>query len=347
MAHFVFIPRRPSISNRRDTRQSRTKCALDVTRLEDRALLSGPGDTTAPTTMAEIVSGHLGLNGFYTTPVTVDLFASDPDDAPNTLTTLFSVNGGAFVTGNSVTLTQNGTDTLRYFSLDPAGNVGAAQTLVVNIDTTAPLISSLTANPNVLWPPNHKLVAVTVTGRVTDASGPLPTMVSYQVIDEYGTAQPSGMAPVNANGRFSFTISLPASRLGQDKDGRLFTIDVTTEDQAGNIGAASTPVLVPHDMGHAFNFSQGGNTATPSPVTSIGTGNSGQNNNGGGHNHGRKIHGNGHQGSGASRHIGAKTGNDKGQGIHGNVLAGHGNAHNGNSGHGQNDNGNGHGHGHG
>src|SRR5262249_9445157 len=133
-----------------------------------------------------------------------------------------------------------------------------------------------------LWPPNHKFVPVTVTGNVTDASGGVPSSVSFNVVDEYGEVQPSGTAPVNAAGNFSFTVSLPASRLGQDKDGRLFTIMVRATDQAGNTGSTSTNVIVPHDMGHGFNggapTSSGGTPSFPGPGT--GTASSGH-----GHHH--------------------------------------------------------------
>jgi hypothetical protein len=42
---------------------------------------------------------------------------------------------------------------------------------------------------------------------------------TYQVIDEYGQIQPSGSVPL-VNGGYSFTVSLQASRRGNDQDGR-------------------------------------------------------------------------------------------------------------------------------
>jgi hypothetical protein len=36
------------------------------------------------------------------------------------------------------------------------------------VDTTAPVIESLTASSNVLWPPNHQMVLVTLTAQVAD-----------------------------------------------------------------------------------------------------------------------------------------------------------------------------------
>jgi hypothetical protein len=41
---------------------------------------------------------------------------------------------------------------------------------------------------------------------------------------------------------------LGADRDGNDQDGRKYTITVTGQDKAGNIGTCSTAVTVPHDQ---------------------------------------------------------------------------------------------------
>jgi hypothetical protein len=55
---------------------------------------------------------------------------------------------------------------------------------------------------------------------------------------------------VQPDGNFSFIIDLQASRLGQDKNGRVYMIDVFGEDHAGNFGVGTTDVVVPHDQGN-------------------------------------------------------------------------------------------------
>ena len=74
---------------------------------EDRALLAGP-DATAPTTTVSAIMGRPGDHGFYTSPVTIDLSATDPDDDPSSLTTRFRVNGAPFAAGNPITLADDG-----------------------------------------------------------------------------------------------------------------------------------------------------------------------------------------------------------------------------------------------
>jgi hypothetical protein len=121
---------------------------------------------------------------------------------------------------------------------DKAGNT-ATVSVTLNIDKTPPTLS-LTASPNLLWPPNHKMATVVVSGGSSDMSGIASSAIT--VADEYGVynfAVPG----------FGSTIQLEASRKGSDADGRVYTITAVVTDLAGNQATATTSVLVPHDMG--------------------------------------------------------------------------------------------------
>jgi hypothetical protein len=121
---------------------------------------------------------------------------------------------------------------------------------VVPVDTTPPALN-VSARPSRLWPPNGKMVSVTVSGMITDSSsGVDPTTATFSVADEYGSVQPTGPVSLGPGGSYLFTILLEASRLGGDKNGRQYTITVSAEDLAGNPGSASTVVTVPHDEGN-------------------------------------------------------------------------------------------------
>jgi len=132
-----------------------------------------------------------------------------------------------------------------------AGNPdGTVSILLQVVDTTPPAIT-VSASPTTLWPPNGKMVPVTVTGKIIDTdSGVNANTTAYSVIDEYGQVQPSGRIVLGPGGTYSFTIFLQASRAGTDKDGRQYTVTVSAKDNAGNVGSASTGVTVPHDQGH-------------------------------------------------------------------------------------------------
>jgi hypothetical protein len=94
------------------------------------------------------------------------------------------------------------------------------------------------------------MVKVSVSGMITDAtSGVGLTSVSFRVMDEYGLIQPTGSVSLGAGGSYSFGVLLQASRRESDKDGRLYTITVSAQDNAGNTASASGTVIVPHNQG--------------------------------------------------------------------------------------------------
>jgi hypothetical protein len=123
------------------------------------------------------------------------------------------------------------------------------------LDTTPPALT-IAATPETLWPPNGKLVPVTIAGTIIDAgSGVNASTATYTVTDEYSSVQPSGHITLGSNGSYAFPIQLQASRNGNDKNGRQYIITVSAHDNAGNTGSAATSVIVPHDQG------QGGSIA--------------------------------------------------------------------------------------
>jgi len=116
------------------------------------------------------------------------------------------------------------------------------------LDTTPPAIT-VGVNPKTLWPPNGKMVPVTVSGTITDTgSGVNVTSAAYSVTDEYGEVEPAGAITLGAGGSYSFTVLLQASRLGTDLDGRHYTITVRASDNSGNSGSQASGVTVPHDQ---------------------------------------------------------------------------------------------------
>ena len=158
----------------------------------------------------------------------------------------YDINGGSSmqtVTGN-VTPGQSFGFHVGYSSAP------GSQINVVPLDTMPPVIT-VSADPATLWPPNDKMVPVTVSGRITDnepgGSGVNPSTAVYAVTDEYGLVQPSGVLNLDSNGNYSIAISLQSSRKGDDEDGRRYIITIKASDNAGNIGSSSVAVNVPHD----------------------------------------------------------------------------------------------------
>lgn len=114
-------------------------------------------------------------------------------------------------------------------------------------DTTPPLIS-VTASPAVLWPPDGRMIPVTISGTITDAGSGVNTgSAAFSVHDPYGAVQPAGPVTVSGGGTFSFQVLLQASRNGASFTGRRYSITVRASDTAGNPGFGSTTVVVPYN----------------------------------------------------------------------------------------------------
>jgi hypothetical protein len=134
------------------------------------------------------------------------------------------------------------------YNVDYSSLPGSGVT-VVPVDTTPPTIT-ISAAPSMLWPPNGKMVPVTVSGMMSDSqSGVNASTAVFSVLDEYGRVQPQGSIALGAGGNYSFTVLLEPFRDGNDKDGRTYTITVSARDNAGNLASISTVVSVPHDQG--------------------------------------------------------------------------------------------------
>ncbi|HEY8562143.1 MAG TPA: family 10 glycosylhydrolase [Pyrinomonadaceae bacterium] len=200
-------------------------------------------ETVAPTTMA--TANPLtpnGANGWFTTDVGVTLAASD--NCSGVAATEYSLDGATWIpyTGG-FTVSAEGATTVRYRSTDNAGNTEATKTLLVLIDKTAPT-GSIAANPNRIFPPNGKMVPVTLTFSGADAVSGLAS-VSYVVTDEYGAIL---AIPTRAlsGGAASWTerLEVEARREGSDRDGRVYTVTATITDIAGNASTVTTNIVV-------------------------------------------------------------------------------------------------------
>ncbi|MDI1251038.1 MAG: HYR domain-containing protein, partial [Lacunisphaera sp.] len=212
-------------------------------------------DTTAPviTPPANIIAEATSAAGApvsFTVPVAADLVSG-------------SVTVGASpASGSTFAL---GTTTVALGAGDAAGNAAAAAFTVTVVDTTAPVIQSLTATPGVLWPPNHKLVAVTLTALVSDVADPAPRtrIVSVSSLelpkssrhddcdddDEHDAKIRHSRNDPDWVITGDLTLQLRAERAGKG-GGRVYTITVESKDAAGNVSTGTVTVTVPKSQGH-------------------------------------------------------------------------------------------------
>jgi hypothetical protein len=214
-------------------------------------------DETPPESTIAI-NGNENPAEYYNHTVDVELSAKDPllidgssGSGVNTIEYSIGQDEGWTTYQGSFTVAGEGMHQIRYRSIDQAGNVEDTKTKTIYIDQTPPELS-VSANPLQLWPPNNKLVPVRIFGTASDPGSGLRT-IHIEVVDEYGTCQPTvtdiGLDEI-VNGQWERTIQLDASRKGNDKDGRKYTIRVTATDNVGNKTVREIEVIVPHDQGH-------------------------------------------------------------------------------------------------
>jgi hypothetical protein len=236
--NFIFGPGRPAHPD-----------VPDLT-AEEVVALGGAADTVSPTTTAS-VSPAANDAGWNRADVTVTLSAVDNPGGSGVREIVFAATGAqqiaeTTVAGPSVTVTvaSEGTTTLTYHAVDNAGNAEASSTLTVRIDKTDPVVTC-SARPDLLWPPDHRLVQISVDVDVADAlSGPTGFVLSAVVSSEPGLADDAGGFTVGAA---DISGQLRAERQG-DGPGRVYTLRYVAHDLAGNAGACAATVVVPHDQ---------------------------------------------------------------------------------------------------
>jgi hypothetical protein len=134
------------------------------------------------------------------------------------------------------------------FTFDPNLNNNSA-TATTTASNPPPTITGVSANPSVLWPPNHKLENVTVSHEVRD-NCPLPpnsctlSVTSNEPIDGKGDGHTSPDWIILDDHH----VLLRAERAGNG-NGRIYTIGITCVDSGRSSSHKHVDVTVPHDQG--------------------------------------------------------------------------------------------------
>jgi hypothetical protein len=173
-----------------------------------------------------------------------------------------AVNGGSFdPDGDAVSVAQappspyalGSTDVmLRVDDLPSVGPDDApaiCMARVTVIDFTPPVISAISARPNVLWPPNHKMAPVTVAVSASDNCDTAPVCKITSVSsNEPENGRGDGDTAPDWEITGDLILNLRAERSGNGS-GRIYTITVICSDTSGNTSLGTATVSVPHDQG--------------------------------------------------------------------------------------------------
>jgi hypothetical protein len=166
------------------------------------------------------------------------------NDPTSTLigTTLFLINPPNPINPDSITFTYSSN---RHYSLRVLGDKQKE-------DDCRITIGGVSAQPNVLWPPNHRMVPVTVVvsssrSRSCDDNTPpvckIFSVRSNQPVNGTGDGDTAPDWWITGN----LTVDLRAERSGQGE--RVYTLIGKCQDTDGNRVPWRTTVTVPHDQG--------------------------------------------------------------------------------------------------
>ena len=96
-------------------------------------------DTTPPGTSISF-EGTMGNNGWYTSPVTITLTATDSQSGVNS--TMYKIDSGSWTAYSTpFVVSDDGNHTFSYYSIDKVGNIETSKTANLKIDQTPPTIT--------------------------------------------------------------------------------------------------------------------------------------------------------------------------------------------------------------
>ncbi len=115
-----------------------------------------------------------------------------------------------------------------------------------------PVCSAAAASPSLIWPPNHKMVPVTIGGLSDPDGDPLGVTITSIRQDEPTNTVGDGNTEVDGSGVGTSTAMVRAERSGTPKvpgNGRVYHIGFTASDGQGGTCTGVVRVGVPHDQG--------------------------------------------------------------------------------------------------
>jgi uncharacterized repeat protein (TIGR01451 family) len=170
-------------------------------------------------------------------------FALLPSGASGTITFVVNVNcsvADGTVISNTATASSSTPDP------DPNNNSATATATASN---PPPTITNATADPSTLWPPNHRMINVTVSYDVTDnCPVPFGSCTLSVTSNEPVLGRGSGNTSPDWIVVHDHHVLLRAEREGGGT-GRIYTTTITCTDSGGNSSEEQVEVTVAHDQG--------------------------------------------------------------------------------------------------
>ncbi|MGH3105360.1 MAG: hypothetical protein ACRDN6_14815 [Gaiellaceae bacterium] len=159
------------------------------------------------------------------------------------------VLAGAALTNAMLAPSTGAAASAAYYGYCPDGSASAVYYTYCPPPNRPPDCSNVAASPTTLWPPNHRLVLVTLSG-AADPDGDAVTLTITGVTQDepLNGVGDGNTSPDAQSGALPNTVHLRAERSGTG-DGRVYRISFTGSDGLGGTCSGTVTVGVPHDMG--------------------------------------------------------------------------------------------------
>ena len=199
-------------------------------------------DTTAPTSTATL-GGTAGLDGWFTSAVTVDLTATDADSGVDSIT--YQATGAqtiaATVPGDTASpvISTDGLTTLTFSATDTAGNVEPTQAINVKVDSGAPTVGEPVVTPNPMAIGESAVISAQVSDATSGVWGAEWFLAAEDPDEGVGT-------------QMSINSGVATATIGAGLEPGVHTVKVRAQDQAGNWSAPSETLLVVYDPEGGF-----------------------------------------------------------------------------------------------
>lgn len=182
--------------------------------------------------------------GTYQAPVSVELAATDALSGVDVIR--YRLDGGPWVdyTGPFPVAS---TTSVTFYAIDNADNQSPPETVTYTISVNRPPVcEAATASPGLIaWPPNHRVVPVSILGIVDPDGDPITIAVDSIWQDEPTLTPGTGNTPVDGGILPDGRPWVRAERSGRG-DGRVYEIRFTASD--GTASCSGTVFIwVPHD----------------------------------------------------------------------------------------------------
>jgi hypothetical protein len=223
------------------------KAPGSTTQMDDLAAATGGSVQTTSASSSDIADAILAALEELTFTITASAVGCDPLDVTFSPASHTDVVGGTSVDFDETISVPDGTPggtyscTVEFYADDTLIGI---QTIEIQVNTP-PDCSEASASPAVLWPPNHKLVPISIVG-VTDADGDAVTITATSIVQDEPVLEPLaiGAGATSPDGVLA-PLQVRAERAGTG-DGRVYRISFAASDSLAECSGTVT-VGVPHD----------------------------------------------------------------------------------------------------